>query len=253
MRSSGRSSPQPMRWAGRALLAAAALVAAATAASTPLPDAVPTTPDNDDRGAVEATAAPTVPVSLDMLPAPLGELLSRLPDADAMRLRRHAVRWQAWSPPQRQAFAARVAAWDELDADARAQRREAWQAWRALPEPQRERIATMASGFAQRPEAERVELRKRFAGLPQEQRRGWLLGPALGADYPRLHPLLAQLPAEQQAPLLDVLHSMSAAQRQQLGVLVQRTPPQARDGLRQALIATPAERRQQWLWEQLER
>ncbi|WP_170288256.1 DUF3106 domain-containing protein [Marilutibacter maris] len=245
------------------IVAAGGLAGVPTLAATPLPGgtaASTATPvDHDDRddraaGAVATTAvAPVSPVSLDALPAPLAELLSRLPEADAMRLRRHAVRWQAWSPPQRAAFAERVVGWDGLDADTRGGRREAWHAWQALPEPQRERLGEMARGFAQRPEAERAELRKRFAALPREQRRGWLLGPALGADYPLLHPLLAQLPAEQQAPLLDVLHSMSAAQRRQLGVLVQRTPPQARDALRRELIATPGERLQQWLWERLER
>ena len=41
-------------------------------------------------------------------------------------------------------------------------------------------------------------------------RRGWLLGPVLGADWPRLHPLFSAMPEDQRGPGtqrgLDLLH-----------------------------------------------
>ncbi|MCF7221584.1 DUF3106 domain-containing protein [Marilutibacter chinensis] len=257
MRCDRRISTRPTR-AATALATLALAVASAMAMATPpspspMPTAVAEHVEGAESGHPDTATTAVAPVSLDALPEPLARLLPQMPEPDAMRLRRRATRWQAWPPQAHAAFAERAAAWDALTWEQRARRREAWQAWQALPDEQRERVRGIADGFAQRPKAEQDDLRMRFAALPQEQRRGWLLGPMLGADYPALHPLLAQLPAEQQRPLLDVLRSMTAAQRRQLGVLVQRTPPQARDALRLELIATPADRRQQWLWDRLGR
>lgn len=201
----------------------------------------------------EVTTIAAAPVALDTLPEVLLQLLPRLPEADATRLRRRATRWQTWSPEARAAFAERVAAWQALPPAERAARREAWQALQALPAEQRARVLDMARAYAHKPATEQEARRQRFAALDADVRRGWRLGPALGADYAVLHPLLAQVPAEQHAPLLAILQSMTSAQRVQLGVLAQRTPPQDRDILRLDLIATPAARRQHWLWEQLER
>jgi hypothetical protein len=46
---------------------------------------------------------------------------------------------------------------------------------------------------------------------------------------------------------------MSAEQRDRLGVLVQRTPPHARAGLRRELVSTSDANRSGWLDLQLER
>jgi hypothetical protein len=61
------------------------------------------------------------------------------------------------------------------------------------------------------------------------------------------------MPDAEREPILAVLRQMSAPQRAELAVLAQRTPPQARDALRQALIATPSASRAQWLRQQLAR
>ncbi|WP_167285297.1 DUF3106 domain-containing protein [Marilutibacter alkalisoli] len=230
------------------------LAAGVAAMVPPLPGAVDG--QSVDGGLAEARPAEdaiVTPVSLDGLPEAVSRLLQQLPDENARRLRRHATLWQGWTPAMRAAFAERASEWDALPAAQRAARRETWQALQALPQAQREQVVGMAREFAHKPQVEQDALRQRFAGLEPGARRGWLLGPVLGADYPTLHPLLAQLPAGQHAPLMAVLQSMTAAQRVQLGVLVQRTPPQDRDALRLELIATPPERRQHWLWEQLDR
>lgn len=74
----------------------------------------------------------------------------------------------------------------------------------------------------------------------------------LGSDYMRLQPLLAQVPAAQRAPLLALLRTLSAAERNALAMLAQRTAPQQRDALRRGLLATPAADRAAWLQRRLE-
>ena len=69
----------------------------------------------------------------------------------------------------------------------------------------------------------------------------------------RLQPLLMQVAAEQRLPLRSALRAMSPQQRAALGVLAQRTPPQARDRLRRELLAVPVANRGAWLMEQLDR
>ena len=107
--------------------------------------------------------------------------------------------------------------------------------------------------FAQLPAEQQQTLRARFDALDRSERRGWLLGPDLGADYPALQPLLAQLPAAEHAGVLAALRAMDSRQRRDLAVLVQRTPPQDRAGLRRELLATAAANRDDWLWERLHR
>ena len=77
--------------------------------------------------------------------------------------------------------------------------------------------------------------------------RGWLLGPVLGADYPKLQPLIAQLPESQHAPLLRVLRALAPTERNDLAMLAQRTPPQERADLLRALISTAGASRAAWL------
>jgi hypothetical protein len=79
-----------------------------------------------------------------------------------------------------------------------------------------------------------------------------LLGPALGADYPKLQPLLAQLPEAEHAPLLAALQAMDAVERADLAVLAQRVPPQERAALRRALLSTSVGNRGAWLRTRLE-
>ena len=91
----------------------------------------------------------------------------------------------------------------------------------------------------------------RFAQLPAGDRRGWLLGPRLGLAWPRLQPLLMQVPADEREPLLAALHTLSPLQLDDLATLAQRTPPQERDALRRGLLATAQPDRTAWLQERL--
>ena len=174
------------------------------------------------------------------------------PDQRALLLRRQ-TQLDAMTAPQRQAFARRIAAWDALPPDQQAPRRDAWLAWLALPRAQRLRLRTTADAYAALPIEQQLALRREFDALDGSERRGWLLGPVLGRDYPRLQPLLAQVPAVQRGRLLAMLRAMSPGERSDLAVLAQRTPPQERDALRRALLSTTAANRAAWLQAQLDR
>ena len=82
----------------------------------------------------------------------------------------------------------------------------------------------------------RRRLRAQFDALDPIAQRGWLLGPAIGGDYPKLHALLAQLPEAQHAPMLRVLRRMNNAERADLAVLAQRVPPQDRAGVGASVV-----------------
>ena len=173
-----------------------------------------------------AASSLAVPVA----PRPLVEPLPRAPQATDPQ-----ARWAALAPAQQRELRARYAA------------------WRALPESERQRVRMAAAELAAMPAAERDALRGRFAGLDRLYRDGWQLGPRLGALYPKLQPLLGYLPEPQRAPMLALLRELDAAQLAQLGLLSQRTPPQARDALREELLAVPATGRAEWLRRKLDK
>jgi hypothetical protein len=187
------------------------------------------------------------------LPAQGPGLLARLPPDLREQLLQRQARWADWSEEERAAFARRAEAWDRLAPQAQAEARERYAAWQALDSIDREQVQAARARFAALPPAEQAQLRADYAGLDEHVRRGWLLGPRLGADYPALQPLLAQVPAEQRAPLLRVLRSMTPAQRADLAVLMQRTPAEERDALRRALLSTSDDNRGAWLRLRLER
>jgi hypothetical protein len=158
------------------------------------------------------------------------------------------ARWlQAMPASRREALLARAETWDALPAAERATLREHWAAWQLMPLDRQALVRAAASAFSALPAGERQALRDEFAGLPASARRGWLLGPVVGAEWTGLEPLLMQVPADERKPLLAVLHAMPAAQLRDLAILSQRTPPQGRDDLRSGLIRTSAAQRAGWL------
>lgn len=196
-----------------------------------------------------ATLAHATPAVLQDFEA----VLPRLQAQQRAELQQHAIQWTAWSEQERREFAARAAAWDALPAAQRGRRREHFRAWQALPAAEQARVRAAAREFAGLPAERRQALRAQFDALDRSERRGWLLGPDLGADYPALQPLLAQVPMAEHAGLLEVLRAMDSRQRRDLAVLVQRTPPQERSRLRHELVSTAAADRDEWLWDRLHR
>ena len=186
------------------------------------------------------------------LPPTLERLLPTLPPAQREEILARDASWHALAPARQQALQQRMARWHALPPAMRAARREQWQAWHALPDDQQARLRSVAAAFAALPESERRLLHERFDALDRSEQRGWMLGPVLGADYTRLQPLLAQVPAEEREPLLALLQAMTPAERNDLAVLAQRVAPQERDALRRALLATTAGNRAAWLQLRLE-
>lgn len=157
------------------------------------------------------------------------------------------ARLAALGPAARARLEQRRERWDALPPDERGERRERWQAWQALPRAEQRELRAAAARHASLTPAEQAALRARFEALDASLRRGWLLGPDLGADYERLHPLVAQVPPEARTVLVEVLRALDAQGRDDLAVLAVRTPPEARAELRIELLATPPEQRGRWL------
>jgi hypothetical protein len=187
------------------------------------------------------------------LPQALEERLPRLPATLQQQLRARDAVWMQFDAAARDAMRQRIATWDALPESQRREQRERWQAWQALPADQRLAVQAAALAFAALPPDQQRDLRAEFAQRDATDRHGWLLGPALGADFDALQPLLLVVPPQERAPLLEALRGMTPAERADLSVLAQRTPPHQRDDLRRGLLSTAAVNRGAWLQAQLAR
>lgn len=181
------------------------------------------------------------------LPPAVEQVAAGLPASERERLLQRHARVSALAPAERNALQARVAAWDALPEEERRHQRDAWRAWQAIPAEERVRMRDARSRFDALPVEAQQALRARYDALDASVRRGWLLGPTLGLDWPRLHALFAQVPVDEQPVLLQVLRALSLQGRSDLAVLAQRTSPEERDALRRDLLALPAEARDAWL------
>jgi hypothetical protein len=182
-----------------------------------------------------------------VLPASTASAIARVPATLQGDLRAQASLWTSWSPAERADFLRRAAQWEAQPLHARAQQRIRYAAWRNLDAVSAEAVENAVQLFARQPSTEQARLRAEFDALDPMSQRGWLLGPAIGADYPKLQPLLAQLPEAQHAPMLRLLREMSAAERADLDVLAQRVPPQEREALVRDVLSTSEVNRAAWL------
>ena len=120
-------------------------------------------------------------------------------------------------------------------------------AWQQLDAFEQAQVRAAALALQGQEPAARATLRARFASLDAMERNGWMLGPALGADYAALQPLLGFVGEDEREPLLAALRGLTPEQRRQLGDLSWRTPPAERQDLRRELLATPPAQRGVWL------
>lgn len=128
---------------------------------------------------------------------------------------------------------------------------QAWQQqFQRLPLVEQQRIRAAWQQYRQLPPEQQQQLQRSFAGLDRLHRDGWRLGPRLGRHWPGLQPLFAYVPAGQQAALLTLLHELDEAALERLVRLAQRTAPEQRQSLREALLALPAAQRASWLRQQ---
>ncbi|MGY0561577.1 DUF3106 domain-containing protein [Luteimonas sp. A277] len=192
------------------------------------------------------TALLIAPAALAVPPA-LQEYGEALPAPEREQLARRHAQLQAMPAGARDALRERAEHWNALPRAERRARRDAWQAWNRLPAAAQAKLRAAAAAYAALPEERQQALTDAFAALDSFERNGWALGPDVGADWPLLHPLFALVPLPQQEELLAVLLSMDERERQDLGVLAQRTPPGEREELRRVLLTTPAENRGPWL------
>lgn len=167
--------------------------------------------------------------------------------AMGLALAEGGARIDALSPAGREALQRRAEAWEALPVPMQVERREAWLAWRALPAAERARMQAAREAWRRLPVERQQALRAQFDALDAGIRRGWLLGPTLGAHWPQLHALFAQVPPDEREILLGALRALPAQALDDLGVLAQRTPPQERAALREALLAEPPGARPAWL------
>lgn len=181
------------------------------------------------------------------LPAAMSSVIARIPAPMQSALREQASLWASWPPTQRADFAARSAEWDATPHAGRSLRREHYAAWRRLDAVAADAVESAVQTFARLAPEEQARLRAEFAALDPLAQRGWLLGPAIGVDYPKLQPLLAQLPEAQHDAMLRTLRGMTAGERADLAVLAQRVPPQGRADLVRALLSTSEANRAAWL------
>ncbi|HWI24415.1 MAG TPA: DUF3106 domain-containing protein [Lysobacter sp.] len=224
----------------------AAADAATPALQAPVPDAATPLPQPLEVAPV-AVALPPTPAADTPLPAAVEAAIARLPAPLQPALRADARRWQSWTPAQQAAYRQRQAQWDALPPAVRGEQRAGYAAWRALDAPSRRAIADAARAYDALPPEQREGQRSNFAAQDVAMQRGWLLGPTLGADYAKLQPLLAQLPEAQHADTLRVLRALTPAERIDLAMLAQRTPPQARAELLRGLLSTSDANRAAWL------
>jgi len=191
-------------------------------------------------------------VAAQSLPPALQAGAEALPRELRAQVLERQARLDAMTPAEREDLRRRVAAWEALAPEERRARREAWMAWQALPPAERETLRVAATAFAALSPDQHQALRARYEALDESERQGWLLGPAIGVDWPRLHALFAQVPEAQAAPLREALRALTPEARADLAVLALRTPPQARDELRNALLTTPVHAREAWLRQQVD-
>ena len=119
--------------------------------------------------------------------------------------------------------------------------------WARLDAHEQAQVHAAAVALQARDPAAQTALHARFAALNAMERRGWRLGPVLGADFVLLQPLVGFVPEDEREPLLAVLRTLTPEQRARLGALSLRTPPAERERLRRELLATPPAARTAWL------
>ena len=86
-------------------------------------------------------------------------------------------------------------------------------------------------------------MRAEYAALDPRSQQDWAMGPRLGAQLPGLRPLLAFVPAGEQAALIAAIEALSDADRLALAERVAGMGTAERAALRgKVLAATPAQR-----------
>ncbi len=222
-------------------------------------DAAPTSPWREgvaflswytaQRGArlpASAPDAPTPALEWSTLAPPLQGLLApvqgawpALDAASQAALVASAEAWTGYDLARRQALREAYAAWLERPALERSALRAAYAEWTALDAGERAALAASAEALAALPADQQQALRATFAALDADAQRDWALGPRLGAQLPGLRPLLAYLPAGEQAALIAALEALGEPTRDALAARVATMNTAQRAALRGRVLAAP--------------
>ena len=164
------------------------------------------------------------------------------PDSQASLLA-NADAWSRYDAARRQALLEAYAAWVQRPALERSAMRAAHAEWRALDAGERDALTATAAALAALPVEAQQAKRAAFAALDAEVQRDWAVGPRLGAQLPGLRPLLAFLPAGDQAALIAALEAVDESTRAALAQRVAAMGTAERAGLRGKVLAAPEEAR----------
>lgn len=196
-----------------------------------------------------ASAPPTVvpwasiPADRQALLAPVRAAWPALDAASQGALLANANAWSTYDAGRRETLRAAYRAWVQRPALERSALRAGYAEWVALDDGEREALAATAAALAALPVEQQQAQRAAFAALDAQAQRDWAVGPRLGAQLPGLRPLLAFVPAEEQAALIDALEALGEPTRVALAERVARMGTADRAALRGKVLAAPADSR----------
>lgn len=190
-----------------------------------------------------ATGFSALPAAVQTLLAPAKPLWPQLDAGTRRDLQAQARDWLARSPADRETLRARIRAWDRLPAAERAARRAPFAAWRQLAPSERGQLRTLAAEFAALPPEQQHLLRSTFAQQSYDAQRGWMLGPAFGAQFATLAPMFAYVPEAERGNVFALLRGLDVSARADLALLLPRLDAAGRDRLRRDLQAAAPDAR----------
>ena len=155
----------------------------------------------------------------------------------------NAEAWAGFDGARREALQAAYAAWVQRPALERSALRAAHAEWMALDAGEREALTATAAALAALPAEAQQAQRAAFAALDAQAQRDWVVGPRLGAQLPGLRPLLAFVPATEQAALIAALEALGEPTRTALAARVAAMGTAERAALRGKVLAAPTDAR----------
>jgi hypothetical protein len=197
-----------------------------------------------------AAPSPTAARPWGSLPADrqalLGPVQAAWPALDAASqadLLANAEAWASYDTARRETLRTAYAAWVQRPALERSALRAAHAEWKALDAGEREALTATAAVLAALPVEAQQAQRAAFAALDAQSQRDWALGPRLGTQLPGLRPLLAFVPANEQAALIAALEALGEPTRAALAARVATMGTAQRAALRGKVLAAPADAR----------
>jgi len=187
-----------------------------------------------------AVAWAAIPPDRQALLAPVQAAWPALDAASQAALLANAEAWSVYDTGRREALRAAYRAWLQRPALERSALRAGYAEWQALDEGEREALAATAVALSALPVDQQQAQRAAFAALDAQAQRDWAVGPRLGAQLPGLRPLLAFVPAQEQAALIDALEALGEPTRIALADRVGRMGTAERAALRGKVLAAPA-------------